>query len=242
MRPLDTVRLEVLTNGQKELYASPGARKFSELQPMSYVGSGTLGNGLFGLYLRDIVLNEYASSQYKEEEVAGGRRLARYDYQIPVMWSAQTIEVPGGSGRVGLHGSYWVDPQSYDLVRLELHADNFPPTLPVTELTTSINYGRTVLSNNLVALLPETADLLLVLESGEVNHNLVEFTHCSVFGAESTINFITPDFAEQTPRLGTASLDETLRPLPNGLQVAVKLRSRISGVAGAFAVWSGGND
>jgi hypothetical protein len=45
MRPLDTVRLEVLSNGQKELYASPGARNFSERQPMSYVGSGMLGNG-----------------------------------------------------------------------------------------------------------------------------------------------------------------------------------------------------
>ena len=42
MRPLDTIRLEVLTNGDKELFASPGDRKFSENHPMSYAGSGTL--------------------------------------------------------------------------------------------------------------------------------------------------------------------------------------------------------
>jgi hypothetical protein len=229
MRPLDTVQLEVLTNGQKELYASPGARSFSERQPMSYVGSGMLGNGLFGLYLGEIVLNEYGSSQYKGEERNGARHLARYDYQISVMWSGQTIDVPGGSGKVGLHGSYWVDAENYDPVRLELQADNIPPSLPVTELTTRIDYGRTVLNDSLAALLPETADLRLVLESGEVSHNVVDFTHCRVFGAESRINFETPDSPEQTPGFGTASVDQTLRSLPGGLQVAVKLNSRISG-------------
>jgi hypothetical protein len=229
MRPLDTVRLEVLTNGEKELYASPGDRTFSEREPMSYVGSGMLGNGLFGLYLGEIVLNEYGSSQYKGEEVTGTRRLARYDYQISVMWSGQTVDVRGGSGKVGLHGSYWVDAQSYHPVRLELQADNIPPSLPITELTTRIDYGRTVLNDRLTALLPETADLRLVLESGEVSHNVVDFTHCRVFGAESTINFESPDSPEQAPGFATASLDQTLRSLPGGLQVAVKLNSRISG-------------
>jgi hypothetical protein len=78
-------------------------------------------------------------------------------------------------------------------------------------------------------LLPETADLSLVLESGETNRNLVEFTHCRVFGAESTINFNALDSPEQTPQFATTTLDDTLRSLPGGLQVTVKLRSRISG-------------
>ncbi len=112
---------------------------------------------------------------------------------------------------------------------LELQADNFPPTLPVTELTTRIDYGRTVLNDSLTALLPETADLRMVLESGEVSHNVVDFTHCRVFGAESTINFEAPDSPEQAPGFGTASVDQTLRSLPGGLQVAVKLKSRILG-------------
>src|SRR5690242_8270145 len=43
--PLDTVRLEVLTNGKKELYAAPGDRKFSEDHPIHYIGSGVIGDG-----------------------------------------------------------------------------------------------------------------------------------------------------------------------------------------------------
>ena len=84
---------------KRELYASPGDRNFSEREPISYVGSGMLGNGLFGLYLGEIVLNGYSSSQYKGEEVTGTRRLARYDYQISVMWSGQTVDVPGDQAR-----------------------------------------------------------------------------------------------------------------------------------------------
>ncbi len=130
---------------------------------------------------------------------------------------------------MGFHGSYWADPQTYDVVRLELNADDFPPTLPLTEAVTSINYARTRLSDNLVVLLPESADLRMVKYSGEIRHNRIEFTHCRVFGAESTIDFKATDSAGETPRFGVAAVDDTLRPLPGGLQIAVKLRSRISG-------------
>jgi hypothetical protein len=68
MRPLDTVRLEVLTNGDQELFASPGDRKFSEQQPFTYAGSGMLGNGLFGPYLKNILLNGNATTKYVGEE------------------------------------------------------------------------------------------------------------------------------------------------------------------------------
>lgn len=81
-----------------------------------------------------------------------------------------------GSGNVGLHGSYWADPQTYDVVRLEVNADDFPPTLPLTEAMTSIDYARTRLADNLVVLLPESAEVRLVKFSGEISHNRIEFT------------------------------------------------------------------
>ena len=232
MRPLDTIRLEVLTNGDKEVFASPGDRKFSERHPLSYAGGGTLGDGLFGPYLKKVLLNQNVSDQYKGEEEVGGRRLARYEYRLPLMFSGQTIETPEGSGKVGLHGSFWVDPETSDVARLDLSADDFPPTLPVTEMTTSITYARTRLTRDFVALLPQAADVRLAKYSGEISHNQVEFTHCRVFGAESTIDFSAPDSPAPPPRFSAAALDDTLRPFPGGLQVAVKLRTRItSGMA-----------
>jgi len=228
MATLDTVRLEVLTNGVKELYASPGARQFSESHPSSYVASGALGDGLFGLYLKTILVTGSVSNQYRGEEEIGGRRLARWDYRLPLMWSGQTIHTQEGSGRVGLHGSYWADPQTFDLVRLEMNADDIPPPLPVTEMVTSIDYAPTRFGDSLQVLLPESAEFRLVKYSGETSYNRIEFTHCRVFGADTSIDFGVPGAAQPSPRFGVASIDDTLRPLPAGLQIAVKLRSRLT--------------
>jgi len=229
MRPLDTVRLEVLFNGDKELFASPGGRKFSAEHPVSYVGSGMIGDSIFAMYMKDILLSEPVSNTYKGEEEAGGRRLARYDYRLPLMWSGQSIHIPEGSGRVGLHGSYWVDPKTYEVILLKLVADDIPPSLPITEMATSIAFGRTRLSDGRVLMLPESAKTHMTRFTGEIRNNRIEFTHCQAFGAETKLSFDASDGAEQTPRFGVSSIDDTLRALPAGLTVAVRLRTQISG-------------
>jgi hypothetical protein len=228
MRPLDTVRLEVLYDGRQELFASPGGRKFSGDHPISYAGSGVLGNGFFALHLKSILLGGQVSNQYRGEEDIGGRRLARYDYRLPLMWSGQIIKSPEGSGRVGLHGSYWADPGTYDVVRLELIAEDIPPAVPFTAIETSINYARTNLGNNSTLLLPESAELHIVKTSGEASRSRIEFTHCRSFEVQSAIAFGTPDSPPETPRFGVKVVDDTLRPMPAGLEITVKLRSRIS--------------
>src|SRR5215467_72974 len=225
MRPLDTVRLEVLTDGNREFFASPGDRMFSEQHPISYAGSGTLGDGFFGLYLKVILLSGNVTYAYKGEEEIGARRAARWDYRLPLMWSGQMIHLPEGSGRVGLHGSIWADPQTGDVIRLELKGDDFPPTLPLTEAVWTINYARTSLGDSVVVLLPQSGEFRMVRFSGEISHNRIEFTHCRLFGAQSTISF---DPAERTPKFALASVDDTLRPLPQGLRIEVSLRSRLS--------------
>jgi hypothetical protein len=217
MRPLDTVRLEVLSNGEKEFFASPGDRHFSERPPISYVGSGALGDGFFGLYLRTILVTGNVSYAWKGEEEIGGRRLARWDYRVPLMWSGQTIQLQVGSGTVSLHGSFWADPRTNDVIRLVVNAGDFPPTLPLTEAGWSIDYAPTGLGRNLVVLLPQSAEFRMVMFSGETSHNRLAFTQCRVFGAQSTISFAAPDATDEPSRFAAAAVDDTLRALPGGL-------------------------
>src|SRR5437016_14616917 len=40
MRPLDTIRLEVLATGRREMFASPGDRKFKEDHPVRFTAGG----------------------------------------------------------------------------------------------------------------------------------------------------------------------------------------------------------
>lgn len=227
MKPLDTVRLEVLTNGAKELYASAGDRHFSENPPIDWVGSGTLGNGFFGLYLAKVV-GGHANFFWKGYEEIAGRRLGRWDYQLPLQWAGQSFVIQGGSGNVSLHGSFWADPQSYDMVRLDVAAGDIPDTLPLTSAEWSIDYAPTAVNARLTVLLPQTADFQMVKQSGEASDDRFAFTQCHTFEAETKLSFNGPDEPTAPAQFATSAVDDALRPLPTGLEIPVKLTSSIA--------------
>ena len=224
MRPLDTVRLEVLYSEGHELYASPGDRGFGDNHPIDFAGSGTIGNGHFALYLSDVISEHGLSYEYKGEEPLSGRRLARYDYRIPLNLSGDTIDLPEGSGTVGMKGSFWVDPATYDIVRIAMEADEIPLTLPIVASTTSIDYAHTNLGGT-DFLLPQSADSRLTRFSGEESRNHIEFTHCHLYGAQSSVSFSD---AHGFPLFGASSVLELNRELLPALPVVVKLSTRIT--------------
>ena len=224
MRPLDTVRLEVLYSDRHELYASPGDRAFSNHEPIDFVGSGTIGNGHFALFLSEITSPSGLSYEYKGEELLAGRRLAHYDYRVPLSMSGHTIHLQEGSGKVGVKGSFWADPATYDIVRISLMDDEIPPELPVVTSTTSIDYAHTNLGGT-DFLLPQSADSRLVRFSGEESRNHIEFTHCHLYGAQSSISF---GGQQGFPLFGASSVLEISRELLPALQVVVKISTRIT--------------
>jgi hypothetical protein len=224
LRPLDIVRLEVLYSEGKELYAPPGDRHFTADRPSSFAGSGTIGDGYFALFLSEVTSEGRVSYEYKGEEEVGGRRLARYDYRIPVRQSGQTINLIEGSGTVGSAGTFWGDPATYDIVRIEGYATEIPPFLPITESSHSVDYVRTTLGESQF-LLPRTATTRLVKFSGEESFNRMEFTQCHLYAAESSINF---GMKEERPQFATTMASETaLRPLPE-LSITTRLTTPIT--------------
>src|SRR5262249_39674276 len=78
LEPLDTVRLEVVYSDHREWYASPGDRKLSVDNPVTFVGSGMIGNGVFGLTLYNII--EGARFTYRGEDSLHGRTAVKYDF------------------------------------------------------------------------------------------------------------------------------------------------------------------
>jgi hypothetical protein len=224
MRPFDTIRLEVLYSGGHELYASPGDRRFSDTHPVDFVASGFIGNGHFALFLREISGEGALSYEYRGEEPLAGRRLARYDYRVPVSVSGNIISLVEGSGTVGIKGSFWADPATYDVVRIVAEAEEIPPSLPVVALVTSIDYAHTNLGGA-DFLLPQSADYRMLRFSGEETRNHLEFTHCHLFSAQSSISFGDRD---EPPRFGASSVLELTRELLPALQVVVKLSTPIT--------------
>jgi hypothetical protein len=230
MKPFDTVRLEVHTDGDKELYASPGEREFSSRHPIDYAGSGVMANGFFGLHLKNVLGGTGVTFEYKGEAEIAGRRLARYDYRVSEMWGGQSFNLPEGTGTAGLHGSLWADPRTYDVIRLEMDADNFPPALPLVEAITRVDYARTAFDDGVSLLLPASGEFRMAKVSGETSLNRIEFTDCRLFQARSEIDFDEPG-SPAAPALAAAapSTNENRLTLRAGLRIDVKLRSRISG-------------
>jgi hypothetical protein len=224
MRPLDTMRLKVLYSDGRELYASPGDRRFGDNQPADFAAGGTTSNGHFALFLSEIASEGSLSYEYKGEESLSGRRLARYDYRVPVTMNGNTITMPEGQGYTGIKGSFWADQAAYDIVRIVAEDVEIPPHLPLASFVTSIDYAHTNLGGT-DFLLPQSADSRLVKFSGEESRNHIEFTHCHLYGAQSSISFGAP---EGQPRFAASSVLEMNRELLPALQIVIKLSSRIT--------------
>jgi hypothetical protein len=186
LKPLDTVRLEIVYSNHREWYGSPGGRNLSTDNPVEFIGSGMIGTGAFALSLNNII--EGANFTYRGEEAVLGRTALKYDFHLPRSLKGLEISITGGIGTVGEEGSLWADPKSLDLIRLESRADEIPSYLPLEYASTSVTYARTWIGEYNV-LLAQQADLHLLETSGVENYDRLDFTHCRAFSAHSAIRF-----------------------------------------------------
>src|ERR1035438_9404178 len=156
LKPVDRVVLQILFSGGQELFAAPGDTRW-ESDPSAFLASGMMGNGIFALDLKTVFLNNVSVIAYQGDESRAGRREARYDFSVARVASAWTVRNAGASGVLGMRGSFWADPETYDLHRLEYHADDITPDLLYTDIFTTVYYDRVRIGDRDV-LLPQAAD------------------------------------------------------------------------------------
>ena len=138
----DTVRLEVLFTGTKEMYSAPGERHFTEDHPAAFSSMGFSQDGLFGIYLYNVLVGGLAQYTYRGEEDLAGRRAAKYDFRVSSLAHPMTLSLgEKGQTTAGMKGTFWADPASLDVLRLDIHADDIPPTFAVTSTSTVMHYA-----------------------------------------------------------------------------------------------------
>lgn len=245
--PLDTLRLEILYNGTKELYASPGARNFGEEGATSFISTGMMGDGVFAAHVHSIFVSDGALITYRGEDIAGRdrgwARAVKYDYRIPRMQSGWSVKVSGGSGIVGEKGSFWADPETFELLRFEVYADDIPSSLPVSEVSIMSNFARMRIGDADI-MLPQNAEMRMLQLGGEESVNQFEFTHCRSYRAESSISFETADAPIAKPEAPSAA-PAPLPPaapaaiVPAGLIVPVTLTTALDNDSAVGALLEG---
>ncbi len=220
---LDTMRLEVALVGGKEMYAWPGAGRFEDREIKEFAPhGGAIGSGNFGMHARAVFLGEAPVFKFAGREARDGRSLVRFDYSVAQSRSGFEVHTGGAGAIVGYHGSFWADEQTRDLVRLEVIADDIPPSVGVKAASDIMNYS-VMRIGDADFLLPTESEMIMTDMLGNENRNRTRFAGCRRYAGESVISFGEP---------GTASPAAPPREpraieLPAGLPLDIALTSTI---------------
>jgi hypothetical protein len=227
-RKLDTVRVEVAYVGGRELYSWPGEGRFSDAPLSSMVGVGLMGDGDFAVHAHNVFVSNAGSETWAGEEQENGRwgpsdrKLWRWNYRISSYQSGWQIQYADARQTVAAEGSFWVDAQTLDLVRMETHAADFVTGFPLKSVLSTVTYGRVRIGDRDV-LLPRNAELKTVTTEGTESRNLTEYSGCRQYAGQSSISFGAPPEPSPEPPPPPAAGKAEAR-LPAGL-IVYQLRS-----------------
>jgi hypothetical protein len=184
-RHKDTLHLDVVYVGGEELFglSGKGGVEHSDLKKM--IG-GTIENGQFALFLRSIFLSGVATFTPVADANLKGHPSHSFDYIVPQARSAFHIGSRFGQAIVGYSGRFWVDPDTLDLMRLVVSADNVPPAIRISSDVTAIDYGQVQIADK-PFLLPVRSGYEVTDGFAYNARNLTTFEHCHQYIGESVL-------------------------------------------------------
>ncbi|HLK47128.1 MAG TPA: hypothetical protein VKT49_03275 [Bryobacteraceae bacterium] len=187
----DNLRFEVAWIDGKELFAPPGAKRFDEKDIRELVPTGAVSSGDFALHAHTVFASTVPTYEARGEEKLGPRAAVRYDYRVPRLFSGYSIRIRSAEAVVGYHGSFWVDPVSLDLERLDVIPDELPPELGLRSAFQRIEYARFPIGGT-DFLLPASSEMALIHTDGSATRNRVQFTSCREYAGRSVVRFDDP--------------------------------------------------
>lgn len=219
--PMDTLRLEVGLVGDRELFAWPNSTRFEEKDLTDLIHRGTIGNGNFALHARNVFLSGGPEFTFKGEESLDGKRVYRYDYDVPVRRSTYKLRVRPLEAVVAFYGSFWVDAGTLDLIRLKVEVDDIPVELGLVRASDVMEYARVEIGQS-DFLLARSSELNILGVAGNASRNRTTFSRCRQFVGEASLSFNQPRVDLPPPKEGTKGLE-----LPPGLALELSLDTEI---------------
>ena len=224
----DTLRLEVALVDGKEMFAWPGSKQFEDRDLSDLISTGMFGNGNFAIYARILFLSNIADIEYRGETPLAGRPALRYDFRVARWPGGHRLSVNGHEEAVAFHGSFYADPATLYLRRVEVAAEDIPVSLGVTAAETTVDYGRVKIGDD-TFLLPVESELMMAMPDG-IDRNWVRFSSCRKFTGESTLLFTDPVLLETSTAPGP--IREVEIPAELTLQLKMPAIDLMQGAAG----------
>ncbi len=222
--PLDTLRMEVALVNGKEMFGWPGSKQFEDKNIRDFIPSGMFGTGDFALHARIVFGSNIPTFESRGESPLEDRSTVRFDFQVKRVRSGFRIRVGDVMLPVGYHGSFYADPLSFDVRRLEIVADDIPAALKLSQVSDTMDYAPIPIGKG-DFLLPAASEEIMIDSAGQENRNRVEFTSCRQFTGQSVLSFADPDLAEHTASVPPQPAQEL--QLPPNIELTLRLTGEV---------------
>jgi hypothetical protein len=218
----DRFRLEVTVLDGREIHSWPGATRFDTRNVDEIIREGPIGTGAFGTHLLGVFDNPGVNFRYVGEKPAGNRTLFEYSYHVSLEASHYRVKVGASWQPMPYDGSFWLDPETLELERLTIRADQVPAATSICRIDAAMDYQRVRIGDGDV-LLPRQSELDIALQSRRETNNIATFSDCREYQAESALVFDAP------PDIENRAARRVVRPvmLPMGLPITLALTASI---------------
>ena len=187
----DRVELEVAFIGDRELFSRAGETRFEEKSIHEIVPLGMIGNDAFGSHDDDVFSGDAAIFKYGGPCKKEGHKTVRYDFRVPQESSRLLVKQDNSTNAtVGYQGSFWVDSETLDMVRLEWKTEKIPPSVGLRSVEKSMRYKVARIGNS-DFLLPLHSELASFDQSGNFRLNTMSLERCMEFTGESAVTYGT---------------------------------------------------
>jgi hypothetical protein len=75
-------------------------------------------------------------------DLSDGRRTAQFQFRVPLLTSGYRLKVGSEEAMISYGGSFWVDADTLDLIRIDVEGANIPDSLDCARIRHTIRYAR----------------------------------------------------------------------------------------------------
>lgn len=226
LRRMDTVRLQVTSIGSEEFYALPGGKE-SVRNPRDLIPTGMVGTGFFQGYAHTLFVRRGIQKlEFLGADGQAPHRLLRYRFVMDPVNEQLTIRLGAREALAPARGEFWLDEK--DLLVRRIAVENVQPVraMGVRRVLYIMDWAPVSTPGGRL-LLPQSAEMWMVFNTGEVHRNDITLAQCREYRAESSIRFDMEDDAAAPTE--TDDGDEALVEgfLPSGVTLEIALSEEI---------------
>jgi len=227
----DVLRMEVALIDGKEMFAWPGSKEFQDPRTPGLVTFGTFGTGNFAELALAVFSGDGPKFSYVGQSIRGGRMLQRWDFRVSTEHGRIRLKIYDQETVFGYQGTFYADPQTLDIVRLEVTAQNVTGESG-DSLVIAIDYVSTRFGEQEFPF-PSDSDLHLIA-LGRDDENRVQFASCREFAAKSDLRF--DDEVPDAPKAEASRVREIELPAGADLPLALLDDIELSNAAAGDSV------